>query len=259
MELNSKITVAIRNKNESTSLEFLLKTLYNNYIDDIDQIIIIDNCSTDSSKEVAKKYGAEFVLIENFSYGRSANLAMELSLNNIVVIMSAHVFPVSHDFFRIIKNKFNLESLAGLRCIHYSNDYRLYLEKISFNEDMNGCGLNFACSVVNKKVWEIYRFKDDIVTNEDKEWSKRVFYKGYSIEMIPSIFCYEIKRSRSQIFFRFKNETLIQYYLWGNNPTYKFIFKNLIANIFRDFQSYFLNNFYSIKRFIFLIGFKLKN
>ncbi len=47
------ISVVIRNKNQSKALAFLLKNLTERYIDDIDEIIVIDNLSTDNSKEIA--------------------------------------------------------------------------------------------------------------------------------------------------------------------------------------------------------------
>ncbi len=252
-----KISVVIRNKNEAKSIEFLLNVLNKFYKKHIDEIIVIDNCSTDNSKEVVMMNSAKFITIKNFSYGSSANLAMEISENEIVVLMSAHVFPVSHDFFKLILDKFNNSSdeLAGLRCLHYSSDYRLYLNGISVKDDLNGCGLMFACSVVNKNVWKNLKFLDDIITNEDKEWTKRVVSSGYNIEFVPSIFCYDIKRNNKQNFFRYKNETIIQYQLWGKSKT--------IANIFKDFfienigliKGWIINTVYSFKKVLFQLKF----
>lgn len=66
MESNKKISVAKKNKIEASSLCFLLKTLSSNYFGEIPQIIVIDNFFTDSSKEIALKYGVDFGMIENF-------------------------------------------------------------------------------------------------------------------------------------------------------------------------------------------------
>ena len=61
------ISVVIRNKNQDEALAFSLKNLTERYLDDISEIIVVDNLSTDSSEEVSKKYGARFETIENFS------------------------------------------------------------------------------------------------------------------------------------------------------------------------------------------------
>ena len=121
-----KISVVIRNKNQSDALAFLLKNLNERYKEDIDEVIVIDNLSTDSSKEISEKYAAKFVTISNFGYGSSANLAAQSAINDIVVIFSAHSYPVSWDFFKLIKAKFKgrENELAGLRCLHTYSDYK---------------------------------------------------------------------------------------------------------------------------------------
>ncbi|SFB21148.1 Glycosyltransferase, GT2 family [Flavobacterium swingsii] len=255
----NKISVVIRNKNEAKSIEFLLTVLNKFYKNDIDEIIVIDNCSTDNSKEIAIQNSAKFITVEKFSYGSSANLAMEISKNEIVVLMSAHVFPVSHDFFKLILDKFKNSSnqLAGLRCLHYSSDYKLYLNGISVKENLNGCGLMFACSAINKNVWKDQKFLDNIITNEDKEWTKRVVNKGYDIQFVPSIFCYDIKRNSKQNFFRFKNETIIQYQLWGKSKTIKQIFQDFFLENMGLLKGWILNAFYSFRKMIFQIKFYL--
>ena len=224
------ISVVIRNKNQDKALEFLLRNLVERYSEDIDEIIILDNLSEDNSRKVSQKYNAKFITIEKFSYGGSANLAAESAKNDIVVIFSAHSFPVSHDFFKLIKEKFagREDELAGLRCLHNINDYLGYINNVCSVDDYNKAGLIFAGSVFNKKVWNKYAFKADITTFEDKEWSKRVIANGYKIEFVPSVFCYDIQRSKAQLFFRFKNEIIGSYQLHHSEFTFLKASKNLL-------------------------------
>jgi glycosyltransferase involved in cell wall biosynthesis len=255
----NKISVIIRNKNQALVLEFLLKNLTQRYLEDIDEIIVLDNLSIDGSDLVAKKYGAKLLEIQNFSYGGSANLAAESSKNDIIVIFSAHSFPVSHDFFKLIKEKFKgrENELAGLRCIHNSNDYSNYIKGISANQEPNGSGLMFAGSVFNKKVWEKLPFKSDIRTFEDKEWTTRVLKEGYLVEFVPSIFCYNIKRTKEQIFFRFKNEIVGSYQLWLNDYSFKSILKSFFISTASIFKNVIIDLFYTFKRLFFMIKFIL--
>ncbi len=253
------ISVVIRNKNQAESLEFLLKNLNSRYKNDIDEIIVIDNLSTDSSCEIIKKYNVKLVSIEKFSYGGSANLAAESAKNEIIVIFSAHAYPVSDDFFKKIKEKFESnKNLAGLRCIHNKNDFKNYINNISSTIDPNVSGLIFCGSAFNKKVWENHRFKDNIITFEDKEWSVRVLKNGYDIEFSPSIFCYEISRNEKQNFFRYKNEAIGGYQLWHRQITIRDGFRNLFFSIFGIIKKSFIEIFYSVKRFLFVIKFNLK-
>ena len=254
--MNEKISVVIRNKNQAESLDFLLNNLKKRYIEDINEIIVLDNLSTDNSLFIIEKHGVKKVNIDNFSYGGSANLAAESAENDIVVIFSAHAFPVSHDFFKLIKLSFKKNSnLAGLRCLHNSNDYVHYINGVSANENSNGAGVIFCGSAFNKKVWRELKFREDIQTMEDKEWTKRVLDKGYAIEFVPSIFCYNIKRSDKQLFFRYKNEVIGSYQLWHNDYSFITALKMLIGsniNAFRVFTSSF---YYAFKRFFFLLKF----
>jgi glycosyltransferase involved in cell wall biosynthesis len=251
------ISVVIRNKNQDNALRFLLKNLTERYSDDIDEIIVLDNLSIDNSKVVSEFYKVKFITIENFSYGGSANLAAESAKNNIIVIFSAHSYPVSHDFFKLIKQKFigRENELAGLRCLHNSNDYQGFINNLSSVEDYNKAGLIFCGSAFNKEVWKKHSFKADIHTFEDKEWTKRVIANGYKIEFVASIFCYQIDRTKEQNFFRFKNEVIGSYQLHHHNFTFSNACKNFIHSFLKTTFGYFQNLYYVFKRFLFLIKF----
>lgn len=250
------ISVVIRTKNQAPALSFLLQNLRSRYTNDIDEIIVIDNLSTDNSKEVADSYSAKFVTIRDFSYGGSANLAAESAKNSIVVLFSAHSYPVSHDFFKLIQEKFNgREDLAGVRCLHAPNDYRNYILNISSQEDPNRSGLIFSGSAFYKPIWEKIPFNDSVATFEDKDWTVKVLKAGYKVEFVPAIFSYEIKRSNEQEFFRFKKETEGNFDLWNHKITFKKAFKFLIGSTFATTKKYFVASFYNFKKFCFLIKF----
>lgn len=252
-----KISVVIRNKNQSKALEFLLKNLEERYKEDIDEVIVIDNLSTDESQNITTRYNAKFITIEKFSYGGSANLAAESASNELVVIFSAHAYPVSWDFFKLIKQKFNNREneLAGLRCLHNNSDYEAFINNRSSSDDYNGAGLIFCGSVFNKKVWREHQFKPDIQTFEDKEWTKRVMDNGYKIEFCPSIYCYNIKRNRKAIFFRFKNDTIGGYQLFGTEINFKIVLKNAFHSFFKIWYNLFLDLIYFVRKNIFLFKF----
>lgn len=251
------ISVVIRNKNQDKALEFLLCTLVKRYAQDINEIIVLDNLSNDNSKKVSEKYNAKFITIEKFSYGGSANFAAENAQNDIVVIFSAHSYPISHDFFKLIKNKFEgrEQELAGLRCLHNTNDYSAFINEIDSKDDYNRAGLIFCGSVFNKAVWRKHRFKDDIHTFEDKEWSKRVISHGYKIEFVNSIFCYDIKRTKKQLFFRTKNEIIGSYQLHHAHYSLFNTLKNGLHSFLKLTLNYLTDIYYVFKKIFFMIIF----
>jgi glycosyltransferase involved in cell wall biosynthesis len=250
------ISVVIRTKNQADALSFLLKNLRDRYDHDIDEIIVVDNLSTDKSKEVSASYNARFESIEKFSYGGSANFAAQKASYDIVVIFSAHSYPVSHDFFKLIKIAFEKnKNLAGVRCLHNSNDYKNYINKLSSKEDPNRAGLIFSGSAFAKAVWKKHPFRDDVATFEDKEWSKRILEAGYDMELVPSIFNYEIKRTKQQLFFRFKNDLVGNYQLWHQDVYYKSAFNGLIMGFYRAFKNFISDLYYACKRFFYVLSF----
>lgn len=250
------ISVVIRNKNEAKSLEFLLKVLNERYSNDITEIIVLDNCSTDNSKTIAAQYNARFVTIEKFSYGGSANKAAQLATQPVVVIFSAHSYPVSHDFFTLIKARFQgRNDLAGLRCIQNMNDYRNFVNNVSVYQDPNISGLHFAGSAFSREVWKLLPFNEALTTYEDKEWTIRALAAGYKIEMVSSVLFYSMKRSPSQHFFRYKNETIGNYQIWGEKyETGKSI--RLFFTYLAGFtKTYFTDVYYTFRRLWFILHF----
>lgn len=250
------ISVVIRNKNQSDTLSFLLKNLTERYQNDISEIIVVDNLSTDDSKEVTENYGARFVTMQNFGFGSSANLCAKEAKFPIVVIFSAHSYPVSHDFFKLIQLKFDTNpKLAGLRCLHNSNDYENFINKITATIDPNKSGLIFSGSAFNRNVWKKHPFREDVATFEDKEWTKRVLANGYDIEFVESIFHYKIKRTRKQIFFRFKNDVIGNYQLWHQDISLLNVLKGTLISFLNIFKNALIDFWYIGLRFWYLIKF----
>ncbi|MDO7172728.1 glycosyltransferase [Mariniflexile sp. AS56] len=250
------ISVVIRNKNQAEALSFSLKNLTERYSDDIDEIIVVDNLSSDASEAITKQFGARFVTIENFSFGGSANICAKEAKNNIVVIFSAHSYPVSHDFFKLIVEKFKKNSnLAGLRCLHSTNDYRNYINKVPATVDPNKSGLIFSGSAFSKKVWGKYPFKEDVATFEDKEWTVRVLKAGFDIEFVPSIFCYQIRRTKKQLFFRFKNDVVGNYQLWHQDVNLYSATRAIFGAILSAVKTFLSDLKYALLRYFYLIKF----
>lgn len=254
------ISVVIRTKNQAQALDFSLRNLTERYASDIGEIVVLDNNSTDNTAELAIKYGAKYINNLDFSYGKSANVAAMYTTYDIVVIFSAHAFPISHDFFKLIKKKFaeNPNNLAGLRCLHNAGDYKAYINNLDSKTDYNRAGLIFAGSAFNKKVWEKHQFNENVITFEDKEWSRRVLNAGYEIDFVPSIFCYDISRTKEQLYFRTKNEILGSYQIHHIDVTFYQAVKHFLYTIFKLFKNCLIDFYFALKRLFFTIRFLIK-
>lgn len=213
------ISLVIRNKNEGQYLKKVLHILDTLYKEDIDEIIIIDNLSTDNSLEIAESYNCKIVSITNFSYGRAINMGIEASRNNYVLLLSAHTIPIGNHFFKstldFLKSK---KDIAGLRYINSFKNYERALENNFEVKEPLKYGLMAACCIVVKSVWEQHKVNEDLGFSEDKEWSYRVMQDGFKIYDFNETFFYFINRSKSSLVKRHKNETLANHQLFKTNP-----------------------------------------
>ncbi|WP_438961886.1 glycosyltransferase [Nonlabens sp.] len=203
------ITVVIRNKNEALALEKLLALLDRFYKDDIHEIIIVDNESSDDSEQVVHKYGATLISIKNFTYGKALNLGISKSTQPFIALLSAHAYPLGDDFFKDSLKKFQLDDkIAGLRYINSFKDYERFIENDGIILEPLEYGMMNACAMIRKSVWQEFNYDERLMFSEDKLWSQQVTNYGYRIEQMRHAFFYNVKRNSSDLLERWSNETI---------------------------------------------------
>lgn len=208
------VSIVIRNKNEATALQKVLRILHSQYRNDFAEIVIVDNNSTDNSLQIAQNYGCKIVSITNFSYGRATNLGIQNASANYVLLLSAHAIPVGNSFFKdslaIMRANANV---AGLRYINSLDNYTRAIENDFVINNPIQFGLMTACAMINKTVWQQVKFDEEMVFSEDKDWSKRVVDAGFQLNDINQTFFYFAKPTPKGLINRYKNETIAHYQL----------------------------------------------
>src|SRR4051812_9816594 len=93
------ISIIIRNRNEADYLAQVLRAL-SLQARSAYEVIIVDNESSDDSIEVAKRAGARIISIgkREFSYGKALNLGVREASGEIIVLLSAHSYPLGACF-----------------------------------------------------------------------------------------------------------------------------------------------------------------
>jgi len=230
------VSIVIRNKNEAQALESILNILRKVYSEDIDEIIIVDNNSTDKSVQIAEKYNCKIVVIESFTYGKAINLGIDNAKNDLVLLLSSHAVPVGNSFFKNSIKEFNINpDLAGIRYINSYSNYIRANNNNFFVKDGLKFGLMAGCAMVSKKVWSNFKFDENLVFSEDKEWSDRIIKAGYFVKDFNETFFYHIIRDEKSSLNRWKNETIAHYQLHGLVfPSIFKIFLTFIKRIILD-------------------------
>src|SRR5690349_18085913 len=91
--------IVIRAYNEEKHIGRLLEGIRQQTLKDV-EIILVDSGSIDETISIAQSFGARIVRIPSseFTFGRSLNLGIQAATSELVVIASAHIYPVYPDW-----------------------------------------------------------------------------------------------------------------------------------------------------------------
>ena len=86
------VSIIIRNRNEGEHIGFAIQSCLDHF--DKPEIIIVDNNSTDDSLQTVNLFKEnnkiKIISISNYTPGKSINLGVKHSTNDIVLVLSAH-------------------------------------------------------------------------------------------------------------------------------------------------------------------------
>ncbi len=230
--MNEGISVIIRNKNEANYLSKLLKILTKHYSEDIGEIIVVDNNSTDNSLEIIKENKCKLLHIDKFTYGKAINLGIEASSYKYCVLLSSHSLPIGNDFFiNIIKSFKSFNDAAGFRFCRNKTDLDNFYNSKSAKYDANKVGLLASGCAIRKDVWEKIKFDEKLLAAEDKDWTLKILKLGMDIYLIPSFYIYVYNRNLKQEINKYKIEKTAHYQLFNNTLNSGFL--KLLKEIYR--------------------------
>lgn len=210
--ISPQISVIIRCKNESKSIaqciEAILKQQINNQI----EIIVIDSGSTDDTVRIAQNYDVSIYSIPSnqFQFGSSINLGIELAKGKYCVFVSAHAIPANSKWlFSLVKPLQKNKKIAGTfgrqlyhansdfiqkRCIDetFGKKHRLYtISSGSFKQNLRNISFSNASSCIRKDIALEVKFSN-VLASEDREWAYRVMKKGYDILYVSDSLIYHV-------------------------------------------------------------------
>src|SRR3989339_1305299 len=100
-------SLIIRCCNEEKHIGRLLSGIIAQTVKDT-EIIVVDSGSTDATLSIASRYPVKIVAIkeEDFSFGYSLNVGCAAAAGDLLVIVSAHVYPVHIDWLERLLTPF---------------------------------------------------------------------------------------------------------------------------------------------------------
>ena len=191
-------SIIIRAYNESEHITRLLDGIDSQHMKEL-EVILVDSGSSDSTVAIAESYRQRFpvkvvrISPEEFTFGRSLNHGIAVADADLVVIASAHVYPIYPDWIEQL-----LAPLADHKVVlsygkqpgnHKSNFSEQQVFKRWYPDGMNGeqshpfC--NNANAAIRRSIWEVHPYDESLSGLEDIAWANWVIDQGYRIVYSP--------------------------------------------------------------------------
>jgi glycosyltransferase involved in cell wall biosynthesis len=183
------------------------------------QIVIVDSGSTDATLAIAERFGVDIATIDpaSFSFGRSLNVGCALATADVLVIASAHVYPVYDTWLEELTAPLSdpLVSLAYGRQVgddqtHYSERQilrRWFPEQSDHNQRHPFC--NNANAAVRRSAWEAFPYDEDLTGLEDMAWAHAALNRGQRIAYVAEAPVAHVHREQwAQLTNRYRREAI---------------------------------------------------
>jgi rhamnosyltransferase len=156
-----------------------------------DEIILVDSGSTDATIAISEAHGATVVHIDpaEFSFGRALNRGCSHATGDVLVFVSAHVYPLDEYWLERMVEPF-ADPDVGLVYGRQTGDHRsrfselqLFLQWFPAESDPNQSTpfCNNANCAVRADAWRELPYDETLTGLEDLDWAKRASDKWWRL------------------------------------------------------------------------------
>jgi glycosyltransferase involved in cell wall biosynthesis len=239
-------SIIIRAYNEDKHIARLLEGIKQQTVKDVD-VILVDSGSTDSTITIAESYGARVVRIPSaeFTFGRSLNFGIQVARRELVVIASAHVYPVYPDWLETLLRPFaEGEKVAltygkqrGPVTAKYSEQqiyHQWYPDASKAQQETVFC--NNANAAIRRSLWEKNPYDETLTGLEDLAWAKWAKDSGYAISYVAEAEIIHVHNETPRVVYnRYRREAMAlrRIYPEAHFNFYDFL-RLTVTNIFSD-------------------------
>ena len=159
-----------------------------------DQIVVVDSGSTDATLDIARRYTSDITHIkkEEFSFGRALNVGCDAASTDLLVFVSAHVYPVYDSYLERLTAPFADEEVAltygrqvGDHRTKYSES-RVMLKWFPASsiarQDHPFC--NNANAAIRRSAWLEHPYDEELTGLEDIAWAKAAQERGRAVSYV---------------------------------------------------------------------------
>ena len=248
--MSPRCSIIIRAYNEEKYIRRVLTGITRQAMKDF-EIILVDSGSTDATVEIASQYPVKVVSIspEEFTFGRSLNRGVEASQGALIVIISAHCYPVYPDWLEKLLAPFADHDVALSYGKQRGGETNQYSEHEWFGKYFPDTSLprqghpycHNANAAIRRELWEKNPFNENLTGLEDLAWSSWAVEQGYAISYVAEAEVIHLHdETPSQVYNRYLREAVAMKQILPNSRFTRWNFFRLgTSAIFSDlFQAY---------------------
>lgn len=255
-------SIVIRAYNEEKHIGRLLEGIRHQTVKDV-EIILVDSGSTDGTVSVAESFGARIVRIrpDEFTFGRSLNFGIKSATRELIVIASAHVYPVYPDWLETLLRPFEDEQVALTYGKQRGPDFAKFSEQQIFHQwypdvskpRQETAFCNNANAAIRKSLWEKNNYDETLTGLEDLAWAKWANQQGFAISYVAEAEIIHVHNETPHgVYNRYRREAMALRKIYPEAHFNFYDFLRLTAtNIFSDLwhavrEGVLLKNLFSI-------------
>jgi glycosyltransferase involved in cell wall biosynthesis len=238
-------SIIVRAFNEEKHIGRLFRGINEQHLKEI-EVILVDSGSSDTTISIASNNNWDFpvkiirIEPEQFSFGRSLNLGIKEVRSDLVVIASAHIYPVYPDWLDRLISPF-ADSQVGLaygkqrgNVITHISEHQIFArwfpDESRSQESNPFC--NNANAAIRKNLWYEHQYDETLSGLEDLEWGNWAISQGYQVSYVPEAEVIHVHEDTPRgIYNRYRREGM----------AFKKIFPQEVFN-FRHFIRLFIQN-----------------
>jgi rhamnosyltransferase len=238
-------SIVIRAYNEEKHIGRLLEGIRHQTVKDV-ETILVDSGSTDGTVSVAESFGAKVVRIrpDEFTFGRSLNFGIKSASRELIVIASAHVYPVYPDWLETLLRPFEDEQIALTYGKQRGPGFAKFSEQQIFHQwypdvskpKQETAFCNNANAAIRKSLWEKNPYDETLTGLEDLAWAKWAKEQGHAIAYIAEAEIIHVHNETPHgVYNRYRREAMAlrKIYPEAHFNFYDFL-RLTAANIFSD-------------------------
>jgi glycosyltransferase involved in cell wall biosynthesis len=182
-------------------------------------IVLVDSGSTDGTMAIASRYPVRVVTIspQDFTFGRSLNLGCRAAKADLIVVASAHVYPVYPDWLERLLEPFQDRRVAMTYGKQRGDERTRFSEGQIFHkwfpetsvawQDHPFC--NNANAAIRKALWKQHPFDESLPALEDIEWATWATSRGRGLAYVAEAEVVHVHdETPREVFGRYRREAM---------------------------------------------------